>query len=284
MVEAAHGAHMDLWMILLALLAVWLSLSVQESDAGDRRFSLRRSLFSPILLALATLTKPLPALLLPIFVARSGWRYVLVYAVALVGLLLPFGLSSGWGLTGPLDGIGVFGAMRIYGDQWQFNSGLFHWLDSLLGNIGLVPADRWAKAVMAGIMLAVLFWTWRTARRTDSARSLLRLMAVPFMAYVLLTPTLHPWYLLILLAFLPFLAPGEAEPAWQWLLLAPWLYLSAAVIFSYITYLNPLDFREYEWVRMVEWLPTLGLLLLAGVSKMYQARHFDDRREEKSPA
>ena len=147
-VEAAHGAHIDVWMITLTLLAVWLALSKSASETSG--FSLRRSLLSPILLALATLTKLLPALLLPIFVARSGWRYLLVYAVALVVLLLPFGLSSGWGLTGPLDGVGVFGAMRIYGDQWQFNSGLFHWLDSLFENIGLVPADRWAKGMRPG--------------------------------------------------------------------------------------------------------------------------------------
>ena len=269
-VEAAHGAHIDVWMISLTLLAVWLALSDRQLIAGGRRFSLRQSLLSPIVLALATLTKLLPVLLLPIFVARSGWRYLLAYAVALVVLLLPFGLSNGWGLSGPLDGIGVFGGTHHYSGQWQFNSGLFHWLDVGFQKIGLVPADRWAKYLLAGALLAVLFWTWYNARRTYSVRSLLRLMVVPFMAYVLFTPTLHPWYLLILLAFLPFLAPSEAgtpseaEPARRWLLLAPWLYLSAAVILSYLTYLNPLDFRELEWVRLVEWLPMLGLLLVAG--------------------
>ncbi|RME65301.1 MAG: hypothetical protein D6790_02055, partial [Caldilineae bacterium] len=35
---------------------------------------------------------------------------------------------------------------------------------------------------------------------------------------------------------------------------------------SYLTYLDPLDFRELEWVRNIEWRPTLGLLAVwAGV-------------------
>ena len=43
---------------------------------------------------------------------------------------------------------------------------------------------------------------WLAARRRTNLRPTLRLMAVPFMAYLLLTPTVHPWYALILLVFL----------------------------------------------------------------------------------
>ncbi len=93
---------------------------------------------------------------------------------------------------------------------------------------------------------------------------MLRLMSLPMMAYILLTTTVHPWYLLIVLVFVPFLAPGPAEPRWGWLAVVPWIYLSAALPLSYVTYLNPLDLREYEWVRTVEWLPTMGLLVMWG--------------------
>ena len=66
-----------------------------------------------------------------------------------------------------------------------------------------------------------------------------------------------------MIALLPFLAPGEGESRWQWLLVLPWLYLSGALIFSYLTYLDPQNFGELEWVRRLEWLPTLALLLVA---------------------
>ena len=86
------------------------------------------------------------------------------------------------------------------------------------------------------------------------------------MAYILLTPTLHPWYSIILIAFLPFLTPLPVEGRWRWLLIAPSIYLSGALVFSYLTYLDPNNFGEIEWVRRLQWLPTLGLLILASIA------------------
>lgn len=312
-VETAHGAHVDAWMVLLTLLAIWLALEPGEGRVA----SLRRQWLSPFALALATLTKPLPVLLLPVFVgtsasreetaspadgsvdgARRPWRWwsLATYGTVLAGLLVPAAAAAGWGLQGPLDGRGLFGALRIYDRLWNFNSGLFHWLEQGLTRAGVDPANLWSKVVVALLMLAVLAIVWRQARSGPAPRALLRLMAVPFMAYVLLNTTVHPWYLVILLAFLAFQAPAEtgwprrscaipgcrAEPAiggtppappggilrytdtetaWRWLILAPWLYLSGALVLSYLTYSDPLDFRELEWVRLWEWLPVYGLLL-----------------------
>ncbi|MCP4168794.1 MAG: hypothetical protein GY759_23255 [Chloroflexi bacterium] len=260
--EVAHGAHIDAYMILLMLLSLWLTLSV-KSDSAVTRSEKLKLLMSPLFLALATLTKLLPILLLPMLFWRWRWRYLFIYFATVVVVLLPFGLFAGWGLFGELDGRGVFGALRIYGDQWQFNSGVFHWAEQAITSAGLSSADLLAKMMVGSMLLVVLAAIWWAARRQSHSRGALRLMAVPFMAYVLLTPTLHPWYLLIVIAFLPFLAPGSEEKSGRWWLLAPWLYLSAAVIFSYITYINPQDLREYEWVRALEWLPALLLLAIA---------------------
>lgn len=265
-VEVAHGAHVDAWMIFLALLAVWLALRHGGEATQVGLKTALRGLVSPVVLAFATLTKLLPVLMLPVLVGRYGWRYLLVYGATLAAILVPVGMASGWGLTGPLDGAGLFGALRIYGQYWNFNSGLFHWLEMFFLRIGLVPADRWAKMLVAAILLAVLVWVWRSALRAQSNRGVLRLLAVPLIAYVLLSPTFHPWYLLLLLAFTPFLAPASDEASRRWRLLAPWLYLSGAVALSYLTYLDPQDFRELEWVRWVQWLPTLALLVWAVLS------------------
>lgn len=87
---------------------------------------------------------------------------------------------------------------------------------------------------------------------------------MPVIAYVLFTPVVHPWYLLLLLALTPFLAPGENESGDRWLVASPWLLLSATVILSYLTYRDPAAFAELVWVRRVVWLPTLALLAVAG--------------------
>jgi hypothetical protein len=172
----------------------------------------------------------------------------------------------------------LFGALRIYGDQWNFNSGLFRWLEVWLAQQTYLPlspdqATDWGKRLVAVTMAGVLAGVWWAARRLWTRRSLLRLMAVPLMAYVLLTPTFHPWYLLLLLAFVPFLAPAAKEPRRTWLALLPWLYLSGAAFLSYVTYQNPQDLREFEWVRRSEWLPTLMLLGVAALALLSRREH-----------
>lgn len=93
-------------------------------------------------------------------------------------------------------------------------------------------------------------------------------MSLPFMAYILLTPTVHPWYTIIVIAFLPFVAPADGEHRRLWLLVLPWLYLSGALIFSYLAYLNPQQYGELEWVRQLEWLPVFALLFVAGLLRV----------------
>ncbi len=257
-VEIAHGAHIDGLMVCLTLLAIWLTLSPRQTKLTIW--------LAPVALALATLTKVLPIFLLPILIWRWRWRQLFLYGLVIIGLATPFGLSAGWGLTGPLNGAGLFGAIRIYADQWNFNSGLFHWLEvDWLPLLGIVQPTVWAKRIVGAGMFLVLSAVWLEARRSLDIYSTLRLMAVPFMAYLLLTTTVHPWYMLVLMVFLPFLAPTSKESPWRWLILTPWLYLSAGITLSYLTYLTPLNFREFEWVRQTEWWPVWGLLAVWGI-------------------
>lgn len=261
-VEVTYNAHIDAWMILLTLMAVYISLSRPRHAARSTISNVPYAIpylgvLAPFFLALATLTKLLPVLLLPVLFWRWSWRQRVLYVVATVGLLLPTGMRSGWGLTGELSGTGLFGATRIYIDRWNFNSGLFHWLERSLMASGFGRALVAAKILVLAIMLIILFALWLVARRQESALDSARLMMVPIALYILLSPTLHPWYLLILLAFLPFWPPENDEPRRLWLPVIPWLYLGAVLALSYATYFDPVSPGELEWIRQVEWLPTL---------------------------
>jgi hypothetical protein len=226
---------------------------------------------SVVALAAATLTKGLPALLLPVVTRRWGWRRTIVYAGLIVVACLPFALGAGWGLTGPLDGEGLFGALRIYAAHWNYNGGLYHWLEVWLSGYrtpGPVPPEivgwgpiRAAKLIVAVALGLVLIAVWRMSQRCDDDLALLRLAMAPLAAYLLLATTVHPWYVTLIIPLLPFLPPKKGEATRSGRFLFPWLYFSAAVSLSYLTYLDPANLREYDLVRIAEYVPLCLLLI-----------------------
>lgn len=262
-IEFAHGAHVDALMLFLMVAALW-SLIV------DRR-SPRLQLLSVAAMAAATLTKGIPSLLLPVVAWRWGWRRALLFALLLIITVLPFGLNAGWGLSGPRNGEGVFGALRIYGARWNYNAGLYHWLEVALSGYytpGAVPLEvvgegpiRIAKLAVAALLgLTLVAVAWKSRVVVDDVQ-LPRLAVIPLGAYLLLTTTVHPWYVTVVIPLLPFLLPRQGERTRYARFLWPWLYLSAAVSLSYLTYLDPDNLREYEWVRLIEYVPLYVLLV-----------------------
>jgi hypothetical protein len=249
-VEFAHGAHVDALMLLLVTAALWL-LVVS-----------RRRVLSAALLAAATLTKGLPALLLPIFARRWRWPHSLLYALLVAGSCIPFALGAGWGLGDTASGEGLFGALRIYGAQWNYNGSLYRALEWGLGSLrGLLPfglAPQAAARVLAAALLgAVLIVVWRMNRQGADDQTLLQQTAVVWAAYLALTTTVHPWYVTLLVPLLPFLAGRNSR------FLLPALYFSLAVALSYSTYLDPARPGEQALFTLVEYLPAYALLLWA---------------------
>ena len=231
----------------------------------------------------ATLTKGLVALLIPLYLRRWRWKWLFLYLGLTLGALAVFALGAGWGIFGPLNGVGVFGAMRIYLSQWNFNSSLYHWLEVVISGYntpGAVPVEIVGRTPIliarsftsAAIMLISLLTGWWAWRLDDPQRgsyltrtsNLIRLSVIPIGAYLLLTHTVHPWYVTFIVPMLPFLLPREGEESQLSRFIWPWLYLSLAVSLSYLTYLDPENLREYDLVRLVEYLPVFGLLIWAG--------------------
>jgi len=79
----------------------------------------------------------------------------------------------------------------------------------------------------------------------------------------LLTTTVHPWYVTLVLPLLAFLPPSPQETARTGRPVWPWLYLAAAVALSYLTYLDPVKRPDYGLVRVIEYVPVYLLLIWA---------------------
>jgi alpha-1,6-mannosyltransferase len=250
-VEFAHGAHVDALMICLML------ASLMVTARNEKHFA------APILLALATLVKPVPIFLLPILWERWGWRKVRIYLVTFLFGLLPYA-GAGLGLDPAMPGTGVFGSTLIFMRYWNFNGGLYHWLEILTTGVhtdGAAPSDMpgviTAKVICGLALLSLLVWLfWRRHQPKPE-----RWWFVPIAGYLLLMPTVHPWYLTALIALLPF--AGNAA-----LVL---LYWSASVGLSYFTYINPSLHQEWGWVRPWEYWPLYLAIVLIYIQRRTRA-------------
>lgn len=249
-VEFAHSAHIDSLMTLLVMVGLtWLAQG--------------RLTRSTLALGLATLTKFVPALLLPLFIPRWGWRRTLVYA-ALVGLAFAPFINAGLGLRGEPTGTGIFGALRIYSAQWKTNDGLFYWLVRALGRPLEDPLETAKLISITAVAVSGTVVALRSVGAPDrlASRALIGRAAVLISVYLLLTPAMFPWYVVWLIALLPLLPLRRAASA---AFAIGWIYFSAAVNLSYLFYLDPANPREYEWVRRVEYLPLFGCLAVAAI-------------------
>jgi hypothetical protein len=277
--EFANGAHVvDAWMVFLVLLGFWLMILF-----NSHRRQLNWINFGVILaMAGATLTKGLTALLVPIFLRRWRWKWLFLYFVIILVALFVFVPSAGWGIVGPLEGVGVFGALRIYMSSWNFNSSLYHWLEvgisnfqassavspEALGEAPILVSRSISTFTILLISSLAGLWAWRidAPQRSDyltRTLNLFRLSIFPIGAYLLLTHTVHPWYVGFIVPLLPFLMLRKDEKSQVSRFIWPWLYLSLAVSLSYLTYIDPDNLREYEIVRLVEYIPVFVLLVWA---------------------
>jgi hypothetical protein len=268
----------DAWMITLVLLAFWLMIF-----SADRVKSKGLINFGIILaVAGATLTKGLVALLVPLFLRRWRWKWLLLYLGLILVALAVFAFWAGWGIFGPLNGTGVFGALRIYLNQWNFNSSFYHWLEVGLSGystpgavpvevVGQEPIQAARMIASATLMLITLLtgvWAWwlddpQRGSYLTRTLGLIRLSVIPIGSYLLFTHAVHPWYVTFIVPLLPFLLPGENEESQVKRFMWPWLYFSIAVSSSYITYLDPQNLQEYDLIRLVEYLPVFSLLIWA---------------------
>jgi alpha-1,6-mannosyltransferase len=261
-VEFAHGAHVDALMVFLTSAAVWALAS-----------NWRRGRFlSASLLAAASLVKGWPLLLAPIFSRRWGWPLTLLFAAAVFVPLALFASDAGWGLTGAAQGTGVFGAIRIYTEEWAFNGGLFYWLARLFSTevarlLGLIlPA-------LLAVAIGLQVWLNKDGS-SISVLDLVRLASFPFALYLLLSHTVHPWYLALIICLLPFFwpAPGERPAVSRWIW--PWIYYTFFSAYTYLAYTTVDAPEGLPLLQTAAYLPFWLLIIWALKPWFFRYRSF----------
>ena len=243
-VEVAASGHADPLAALFTVLAL-------AAIAGER------PRLSALAWGAAVLAKVWPLALAPVLwrrlPARRMWPALLLVGVAFI----PFAAAGG----------GVFAGLGAYGQRWQSNELAFGgilrgvaWLDpteALKGGVTWIRswfgyserlsfAYAWtdpqhvARAVTLLVLAAVIAWVAMRERSTSRAFLLV------IVSLLLLSPTIHPWYLLWAAPLLP-LHPSRGLLLWT--ALAPLAYL-----------LQPLSAAGSPWAAIVPWLEYLPVL------------------------
>ena len=257
-IEFAHSAHVDSLMILFVLVALLSSLN-------------DRQVLSAVSLGLATVTKYVPVLFLPLFIRRWRWKGLSIYLGLTLIAYLPF-LNAGLGVKPGTPGTGVWGAALIYARLWNTNAGIYFWLVNGLSNLGLAEAEIIIKAITILTLASIgVWWLWRAEQSEagDGGR-IIEGMTILLSAYLLLSATVFPWYVTLMIAIVAAL-PLDRSRAWRMVFIG-WIYFSGAVNLSYLFYIDPGNPGEIEWVRTVEYLPLLLLLAGALILKMFENR------------
>ncbi len=211
-VESAVSGHLEAAAILPLLLAI------RAWDKGRSGLGWA---------GLGALVKLMPALVVPALWRRSPWLLALVVLVGVV-TALPFVDAGPALLTG----------LNTYARHWSFNGSFFPLFEHLLG-------ER-ARPLCMALAAAAVGWAWW--RHRDPARVALWVGG----AFVLFSPTVHPWY--VLWAWVPALVVGVR--AWTLLaVLTPIAYIVLAT-------LDPVTgvWEERYWPAVVEYLPFLVAL------------------------
>ncbi len=211
-IEGAGQGHTEAMMVGALLLSVWA-------------FRRRHPGWSVVALTVAGWVKLYPLVFLPFLLRRVGWRWTGVAALVSLALLVPYAVPGA--LSHVAESLG------LYTKLFEFNAGPYlllkevgRWgvggdvsksigpllqMGFLVGLASLFLLDAYRRLPLVWTWLAALGVLWATAT------------------------TVHPWYLLGVLALLP-LTLGEEASRRARLHAAAWVWLSAGATATYLFY------------------------------------------------
>jgi alpha-1,6-mannosyltransferase len=224
--EFSYSGHSESCMIFLILLSLYLLWVCRKG-------------WAMVSYAGAVLAKLHPALWVPLFAKRAGWKACLVgAAVGICLVLFYFDFSL---LLQYLRSLG------LYFKLFEFNASI-HYLIRFLGRS--LFHSSWDKVIgpyLAAILLVITgLIAWRFP--VHDVRALLHAGFWIMVADLCLATTVHPWYLSWAALALPFFP------------YAFMVYWTGACFLSYIAYsYHPV--YEPGWVLLIEYLPVYGLMV-----------------------
>jgi hypothetical protein len=243
--ESAGSGHFDALGVLLLLVALlWLGESAGSpvsrssvsgppgSSPSDSPASRARQAVGIAALAAAVSTKYIPLAALPFVARRRPLRAVLVLALC-AAAFAPLSLLRG-------AGRGLGRGLGEYGLRWESASLVHRWVEAaIVGSTSFAADGSLTDPRVLGRLFAGACWVGALLFAWRRGFGPVRATGLALAAFLVLTPTLHPWYALWILPFLA-LRPSLA-----------WCALLALLPLAYW----PLP----EWVSSGSWIEPVWL-------------------------
>lgn len=226
-IEISGNLHFEALVALPLVLAVWW-------------LHKKPGMFSGLFLGIAAAIKFTPFIYLPTMLREKHW----MRAVKLTtGSVLGFAFM-GWWLLSAEEIIHMFHSVRLYFQSFEFNASVYY-LFREVGQwiVGYNPVAITGFLVPA-LGTAIILWVSFFKRAEDEAGLFKKLVFVGFV-YLLFATTVHPWYLIPLLAL--------AVPT---RLIFPWVW-SAVVLLSYNAYSTP-NYSENMLLLSIQYLVVIA--------------------------
>jgi Glycosyl transferase family 2 len=187
-----------------------------------------------LLAGLAVQSKYVAVLALPFLIRKDNWRYLPAAILAMLLPLFPFIIDDGWQ---------ILAGLKTYGEQYAFNSSIHALLRYFLG--GIAPATFWCKVLLLGMtgVGIIYFHPELNPKYKDDP---IQGSFFAFGTLLLLSPTVHFWYLAWII---PFLA---IRPSISWMVLC--LTVSGYFIAVGINHTTG-RWDSPVWVYYLEWIP-----------------------------
>lgn len=238
--ELTGNLHFEALMIFFLLLALW-------------HYEQGRLYHSAVYFGLSVAVKFLPLIFLPLLLRKIGFKKTVIYGLIVAGVLILSFLP----LINTAHLWAIRDSMALYFQKFEFNASLYYlarWYGfETAGHNIIARSGKW-------MMYATLASIWLYALVGKKKRLPEQMMWV-WTLYLLFATTVHPWYVIPLLAVSVF---SHKQYPYLW---------SILVFFTYINYREG-GYTECLEVVLVEYVVVLGVALFEVFGKSARSLFF----------
>lgn len=242
--ETLATAHTEAVFIFFLLLTLYLFITHRRVRAGMSFGALIATKFFPILIA------PLFILGKNIWLKKGWWKITLSTIISVIVLYIPFSLGIDLSL--------LFESFSDFSNEWIMSPGIFDVVHTFFSSLTVREPLRLTKLILNGLTILgamLVYLQYRKKQNIFEATHWIFLLLIVFSSVV------FSWYILWLVALLPFI-----QKKWPTIVLSGTMLLQYLLIYFDSTEHNTFKYTnngDILWHQLLIWLPFFIALLLS---------------------